>query len=103
MGSTSGLDNHSSEEVAYTASKFGLRGVAQSLSIALQPLNIGVSLINPGDVATPEVLADLQQGEKSSRSIIPLTDVVRTVQFILDTSADCIPSEINLFEKRGTV
>ena len=100
MGSTSGLDNYASGEVAYTASKFGLRGVRQSLEIALQPLDISVSLINLGDVATPEVLEDQKLDGNSSNALIPLAEVVRTVQFTLNTSMDCIPSEINLIEKR---
>ena len=100
MGSTSGLDNYSPEEVAYTASKFGLRGVAQSLSIALRSHGIGVSLINPGDVATPEVVEHRKSQDIPLTSLIPLADVIRTVQFVLETSSDCIPSEINLIEKK---
>jgi NAD(P)-dependent dehydrogenase (short-subunit alcohol dehydrogenase family) len=63
IGSTSGMDNHSPQEVAYTASKVGLRGVSQSLAIAFRLLNIGVSIINPGYVGTPEVQNDIASGE----------------------------------------
>jgi 3-oxoacyl-[acyl-carrier protein] reductase len=57
------MDNHSPQEVAYTASKVGLRGVSQSLAIAFRLLNIGVSIINPGYVGTPEAQNDIASGE----------------------------------------
>lgn len=48
IGSLSGLDNSATIEVANTASKFGLRGAAQALKIALRDRKIGVTVINPG-------------------------------------------------------
>jgi NAD(P)-dependent dehydrogenase (short-subunit alcohol dehydrogenase family) len=38
---------------AYSASKFGLRGVSEVLRFDLRPHDIGVSLVCPGGVATP--------------------------------------------------
>jgi NAD(P)-dependent dehydrogenase (short-subunit alcohol dehydrogenase family) len=38
---------------AYSASKFGLRGVSEVLRFDLRPHGIGVSLVCPGGVATP--------------------------------------------------
>jgi NAD(P)-dependent dehydrogenase (short-subunit alcohol dehydrogenase family) len=38
---------------AYSASKFGLRGVSEVLRFDLRPHRIGVSLVCPGGVATP--------------------------------------------------
>jgi 3-oxoacyl-[acyl-carrier protein] reductase len=99
MGSTSGMDNHSPQEVAYTASKFGLRGVSQSLAMAFRPLNIGVSIINPGYVGTPEVQNDIASGEGCSETPIPLADVVRTVEYILESSSSTVPQEINMTGK----
>lgn len=99
MGSTSGMDNHSPQEVAYTASKFGLRGVSQSLAIALRILNIGVSIINPGCVLTSEVQNDIASGVDSFDSPIPLEDVVRTVEYILESSSSTVPQEINITGK----
>lgn len=52
IGSTSGLDNIGTPEVAYNASKAGLRGAAQAMAVALAPRGIAVTLINPGDVDT---------------------------------------------------
>lgn len=99
MGSTSGMDNHSPQEVAYTASKFGLRGVSQSLAIAFRSLNIGVSIINPGYVGTPEVQNDIASGEGCPEAPIPLADVVRTVEYILESSSSTVPQEINMTGK----
>lgn len=96
MGSESGLDNAAPREVAYCASKFGLRGVAQSLTVAFQHDNIGVTLINPGDVATPEVLADIDAGRMKTRGLIPLSDIINSIDRVLSTSPETVPSEINL-------
>ncbi len=37
----------------YTASKFGLEAISDSLRVELRPWKIPVSIIEPGDVATP--------------------------------------------------
>jgi NAD(P)-dependent dehydrogenase (short-subunit alcohol dehydrogenase family) len=50
MGSLSGRDNCPGREVANTASKFGLRGVMHSLREELRSQQIGVTVINPGNV-----------------------------------------------------
>ena len=100
MGSTSGLDSCHSKEVAYTASKFGLRGVSQSLAIALKPLRIDVSIINPGDVATPEVIRDCKEHKLSTAGLIPMKELIRTVDLILEGSSHAVHAEINLFDQR---
>ena len=48
IGSTSGLENVRAPEVAYTASKFGLRGVAHALRESLRKDGVAVTCINPG-------------------------------------------------------
>lgn len=50
VGSTSGLENTNGPEVAYVASKFGLRGVAHALRENLRPFSISVTCINPGSI-----------------------------------------------------
>lgn len=50
VGSTSGLENINGPEVAYVASKFGLRGVAHALRENLRPFSISVTCINPGSI-----------------------------------------------------
>jgi NAD(P)-dependent dehydrogenase (short-subunit alcohol dehydrogenase family) len=96
MGSESGLDNAAPREVAYCASKFGLRGVAQSLTVAFQHDNIGVTLINPGDVATPEVLADIEAGRMKNHGLIALSEVIKSIDMALSAPPNKVPGEINL-------
>jgi 3-oxoacyl-[acyl-carrier protein] reductase len=100
MGSESGLDNAAPKEVAYCASKFGLRGVAQSLAVAFQPDQIGVTLINPGDVATPEVLADIDACSMKTQGLIPLSDIIKSIDLVLSSSPNTVPSEINLIPQK---
>ena len=100
MGSVTGRDNDASVEVANSASKFGLRGAAQALALSLGPLGIGVSVINPANVATPEVLTDIVEGRTAEQEAIPLDDIVRTVDYVLAASPAAIPSEIDIVQRR---
>ncbi|MBW4512320.1 MAG: SDR family NAD(P)-dependent oxidoreductase [Scytonematopsis contorta HA4267-MV1] len=91
MGSLSGRDNFPAREVANTASKFGLRGVVHSLREELRPHEIGVTVINPGNVGTAEVLADLAAGGLVGGNAIPLCDLLCIIDCILSLSrATCI-------------
>jgi 3-oxoacyl-[acyl-carrier protein] reductase len=91
MGALSGRDNFSGREVANSASKFGLRGVVHSLREELRSERIGVTVINPGNVGTPEVLADLAANNLSGGEAIPLTDLLQIIDCILSLSrATCI-------------
>jgi NAD(P)-dependent dehydrogenase (short-subunit alcohol dehydrogenase family) len=91
MGSLSGRDNFSGREVANSASKFGLRGVVHSLREELRSQQIGVTVINPGNVSTPEVLADLAADNLLGGEAIPLPDLLAIIDCILSLSrATCI-------------
>jgi NAD(P)-dependent dehydrogenase (short-subunit alcohol dehydrogenase family) len=85
IGSTSGLDRIGSPEVAYNASKAGLRGAAQALHRALAPRH-PVTLVNPGDVAT----------EGASGRLIPLADVVLAVEMALSLSGASYLPELTI-------
>ena len=100
MGSLSGLDNFEPVEVANTASKFGLRGAAQALAVALRPAGVGVTIINPGNIATPEVEEDIATGAFGPQVPIAIADVLATLDYILATSKAATPQEINLFQRR---
>jgi 3-oxoacyl-[acyl-carrier protein] reductase len=76
IGALSGLDNSATAEVANTASKFGLRGAAQALKLALRDYKIGVTVINPGNVATEEVMTDIEEGRSPQQVPIPLGRVI---------------------------
>lgn len=91
MGALSGRDNFPGREVANSASKFGLRGVVHSLREELRSQQIGVTVINPGNVGTPEVLADLAADNLTGGEAIPLTDILKIIDCILSLSrATCI-------------
>lgn len=100
IGSLSGRDGGATPEVANTASKFGLRGAADSLALSLRPLRIGVTVINPGNIATPEVEADIVDGRFGPQTPIPMTDLLATLDYVLSLSADTVPVEIDLAQKR---
>ncbi|NJM40440.1 MAG: SDR family oxidoreductase [Anaerolineae bacterium] len=50
IGSINGLENTRMPEVAYSASKFGLRGVAHALREGWRQHKIAVTCINPGSI-----------------------------------------------------
>lgn len=91
MGALSGRDNFPGREVANSASKFGLRGVVHSLREELRSQQISVTIINPGNVGTSEVLADLAANDLSGGEAIPLSDLLSIIDCILSLSrATCI-------------
>ncbi len=99
MGALSGRDNAASVEVANTASKFGLRGAAQALRLALP--GTGVTVINPGNVATPEVEADIAEGRFGAQVPIPMADLLAALDFVLGSSAATTVAEIDLVQRHA--
>lgn len=88
IGSINGLENSSMPEVAYCASKFGLRGVAHALREHLRSQHVGVTVINPGSIAWA--------GNLERQDLIPPTDIVRLVRSVLETSRRTVVKEIDL-------
>lgn len=102
MGALSGCENVPGREVANSASKFGLRGVVHSLREELRSQQISVTVINPGNVGTPEVLSDLASENLLGGEAIPLTDLLKIIDCILSVSrATCI-KEIDVPAMLGT-
>lgn len=102
MGSIAGRDNYPGREVANSASKFGLRGVVHSLREELRSEQIGVTVINPGNVGTPEVLADLASGNMIGGEAIPLDDLLRILDCVLSLSRSTCIKEIDVPAMQGT-
>lgn len=96
MGALSGLDNFPAREVANSASKFGLRGVVHSLREELRKDRIAVTIINPGNIATPEVIDDLKQAGEPETNVIPLSDLLSVIDCILSLSRSTCIKEIQL-------
>jgi len=98
IGSTWGLENHKGKEVAFSASKFALRGVVHALRETLREYNIGISILNLGYLATEydysvdveEIISD------TDGALIPLADVLAAIRFILQTSRATCVKEINM-------
>jgi short-subunit dehydrogenase len=88
IGSINGLENTAMPEVAYSASKFGLRGVAHALREHLRNERIAVTVVNPGSIAW--------ESASSREDLIPPADIVRLVRAVLETSNRTVVKEIDL-------
>jgi short-subunit dehydrogenase len=91
-----GLNLNKSKEVSNTASKFGLRGLIFSLRQTLSQHRIGVTLINPGNLSTEEVLNDLKNVGKDETHSIPLIDLFNIIETVLNLSNRTNINEIDL-------
>ena len=93
IGSTWGVDNHNGKELVFSATKYALRGIAQSLREILRNDLIGVSVLNLGYLAT-EYEADVPTATvlaETNHALIPLSDVILAIKFIISTSnASCV-------------
>ncbi len=99
-GALSGLPNAATREVANTATKFGMQGVAQSLNLSLRAYGVGTTVVNPGNVATPEVMEDIAAGRFGNQIPIPIEDILHTYEYVLRLSSSTVPVEINLTQKK---
>ena len=88
IGSTNGLSNAGESAVAYNASKWGLRGVAQGLREYLRQKRIGVTIINPGSIAASE--------DASRLDLIPPSDLVAVIACVVKLSRRSNIKEIDL-------
>ena len=101
LGALSGVDQCASSQVAYSASKFGLRGAIQALRLALKEEGIGFTVINPGNVATDEVIMDIQKGHFREQTPIPISDIISSIEWVLSLSHSVDVGDINLMQKNG--
>lgn len=97
IGSTSGLENIRAPEVAYTASKFGLRGVAHALRDGLRRDGIAVTCINPGSFSSMpyEAGADAVIARHGD-TLIPVQDIVNVVKCVVSLSSATVIKEIDM-------
>ncbi|MDF3195032.1 SDR family oxidoreductase [Pseudomonas sp. 1928-m] len=97
-GSTSGLSQSGRPEVAFGASKFALRGIADALREGYRQQRLGVTCLNLGylntedALDTPRALAE-QRGEGH---LIPVHDVVQIVRMTLSLSSTSFVKELTL-------
>ena len=92
IGSTSGLDNSSGREVAYAASKFGLRGLTHALRENLRDDGIPVTCVNPGNIGTITVERGIASARPhESRAMIPPQDLIAIIRCVVGLSnASCV-------------
>jgi NAD(P)-dependent dehydrogenase (short-subunit alcohol dehydrogenase family) len=88
IGSVNGLENTGMPEVAYNASKWGLRGVAHGLRENLRQKRIGVTIINPGSIDVTD--------DSSREDLIPPSDLVTLLRCIVSLSRRSNVKEIDL-------
>lgn len=98
IGSTSGLENNRQPELAYNASKFGLRGLAQALRQTLRRDGIGVTCLNPGSICTS---LPYEQGrdavvKRYGKNLLPMHDLVALVRCVMQLSSATNVSEIDV-------
>ncbi len=98
IGSTWGLENHKGKEVAFSASKFALRGVVHALRETLREYSIGISILNLGYLATEYDYSVAVEDviRETDGELIPLADVLAAIRFILQTSKATCVKEINM-------
>ena len=87
----------------YSAAKFGLRGLAQSLRQECAASGVRVSIVNPGMVKTAFFdELDFQPGDAPDNYILP-EDVARAVLAILETRTGTVVDEINLSPQKKVI
>lgn len=96
IGSTWGVENHNGKELVFSATKFALRGIAQSLREILREHLIGVSVLNLGYLASEyEIEKPVEEIlEETESALIPLIDVIHAIHFIISTSKAACVKEI---------
>lgn len=97
-GSTSGLPQSGRPEVAFGASKFALRGIAETLREGYRDQRLAVTCLNLGYLNTEDPLRTpinfaAQRGEGH---LIPVHDVVQVVRMILSLSSSSYVRELTL-------
>jgi len=87
----------------YSAAKFGLRGLAQSIREECAASGVRVSIINPGMVMTEFFNGlDFRPGTDADNYILP-EDVAQAVHGILQTRAGTVIDEVNLSPQKKVI
>jgi short-subunit dehydrogenase len=97
-GSTSGLSQSGGPEVAFGASKFALRGIANALREGFREEKLAVTCLQIGDLNTEDRLSqpiDIAS-QRGNGSLIPLHDVVDITRALLEISGSSYVKEITL-------
>lgn len=97
-GSTSGLPQSGRPEVAFGASKFALRGIADALREGYREQRLAVTCLNLGYLNTEDPLStprDVAE-QRDEGQLIPVHDVVQVVRMALSLSSASYVKELTL-------
>lgn len=97
-GSTSGLPQSGRPEVAFGASKFALRGIADTLREGYRQQRLAVTCLNLGYLNTEDRLSTPRDlaAQRGEGQLIPVHDVVQVVRMILSLSSASYVKELTL-------
>lgn len=98
IGSTSGVDGNRTKAVAYSASKFGLRGVNNALRENFRGTNINSTILNLGDLSTNIPYGEGKEAVVNQKgySIIPLQEVMDILECIINLSPATLVKEMDI-------
>lgn len=98
IGSTAGLSNANSTQVAFVASKFAIRGITEALREHARQDGIAVTCINPGELAAEIPYADgIDKAlDAYGGTRIPLQDMVALVKCVVSLSKAACVKEITV-------
>ena len=98
IGSTSGVDSNRTKAVAYSASKFGLRGVNNALRENFRGTNINSTILNLGNLSTTIPFEDGKEAvvNKVGYNAIPLQDVMDILECIIKLSPATLIKEMDI-------
>jgi NAD(P)-dependent dehydrogenase (short-subunit alcohol dehydrogenase family) len=94
VGSVAGLTGH--YPIAYTASKWALRGLTRAACLELGPRGIRVNAVHPGFIETPMTATALEDFRRANIAETPLgrtgaaTEVAAVVTFLLSNEASYV-------------
>lgn len=97
-GSTSGLPRSGRPEVAFGASKFALRGIADALRECFREQKLAVTCLHIGDLNTEDCISEPidKACQRGNGNLIPLHDVVDITRALLNISTCSYVKEITL-------
>ncbi len=98
IGSTSGVDSNRTKALAYSASKFGLRGVNNALRENFRGTNINSTILNLGDLSTTIPFEEGKKAvtDKVGYSLIPVQEVVDIIECIIKLSPATVIKEMDV-------
>ncbi|MDQ2751604.1 MAG: SDR family oxidoreductase [Bacteroidota bacterium] len=98
IGSTSGVDGNRTKAVAYSASKFGLRGVNNALRENFRGTNINSTILNLGDLSTTIPFEEGKEAvvKKAGYTIIPVQEVIDIIELIMQLSPATLVKEMDV-------